>query len=285
MLEDVVVIMTKKANKLTVMPEDYKLLGNFADVAERRLLSARLEARQARLAEINAVKSTLPQEAFKVPVQKLDLPDEIIESLQPLENVGEIMLRFLIDENRLRRLLGGNSEKALLKVQDALDKLFSAPGEMVELAAEADEAEAVQEQAPVEAEIAETVEEQVEVVEAEQEEEAEEALPEVFAEEEEEETPAVAAKPEVLPVAFPDEIAGLEETAEQKERRRKFKAVVEPDEDFDEDFDELSSSADDKRKKDRAKRRQLVFDEELGKTVAKRRRKGGRKRDSWSDEF
>ena len=296
MLEDIVAIMTKKANKLTVMPEDYRLLGNFADIAERRFLAARLEARQARLAEINAVKSTLPQEAFKVPVQKLDLPDEIIESLQPLENVGEIMLRFLIDENRLRRLLGGNSEKSLLKVQDALDKLFSEPDEMMELAAEAAEAEAeAAAEAVAEIEAAELAAEasvELEAVEASVAEVAE--IEEDVEEDDEIVVPAPAeskvvrkvqekAEPEELLVAFPDEIP---EEDEARERRRKAKlaAVVPETEDFEaEDFDDPNSK--EKQKKDREKRRQLVFDEELGKTVARRRRKGGRKRDSWSDEY
>src|SRR5690606_5645205 len=118
LLTDVVAIMEKKAANRVVTPEDYRLLNHFADIVERRLQAMREEARQARLAEINAVKSTLPQFAFTVPVQDLDLPDNMIEALQPLENVGEIMLRFLIDEGRLRRLLGGgpNTDTALQRL-------------------------------------------------------------------------------------------------------------------------------------------------------------------------
>src|SRR5690606_9109334 len=104
-LSEVVRIMEKKAANRTVMPEEYTTLGKFAALSESRLLAQREQRRQARLAEIKAVKATLPQGAFLLPIDSLDLPDEILEVLQPLENVGEIMWRFLIDENSLHRLL------------------------------------------------------------------------------------------------------------------------------------------------------------------------------------
>ncbi|MCU0499420.1 MAG: transcription termination factor NusA [Anaerolineae bacterium] len=116
-------ISAKKQNGLAIMPEEYTTLGKFADAVERHLLQVKLEARKARLAEINMVKSTLPQQAFQIPVSQLDLPDNIIEALQPLENAGEIMLRFLIDETRLLRLLKDQPKDAIESVQKALDKL------------------------------------------------------------------------------------------------------------------------------------------------------------------
>jgi hypothetical protein len=52
------------------------------------------------------------------------------------------------------------------------------------------------------------------------------------------------------------------------------------------DLDELlaGGEGEQKKKKDRQKRRQLIFDEELGEVVAKRRRKGKRSREDW-DEY
>jgi len=123
LIADVKRIMDKRANGLSVTQEEFHKLGEFADVVERHLLQQRNEARKARIAEINAVRMTLPQFAFSVPVSQLDLPDNIIEALQPLENAGEIMLRFLIDEGRLRKLLGAQSDAALMQVQQALDKI------------------------------------------------------------------------------------------------------------------------------------------------------------------
>ena len=75
------------------------------------------------LKEIEAVRLTLPQGAFQLPVTALDLPDNVTEALQPFENVGEIMLRFLIDENRVRRALSDFPPEAFRRLQEALDKL------------------------------------------------------------------------------------------------------------------------------------------------------------------
>lgn len=266
MIEDVRFIIEKKANKLTVMPEEYKTLAKFADTVERRVLSLKLEARQARLAEINAVKATLPKAAFKIPVQDLDLPDNLIEALQPMENVGEIMLRFLIDETRLRRLLGNQSDTALKQVQEALDKLVSPDEDLDDLEGLLLEVEAAVEAAPAE--------------------EVEEVAEALLVETEEDETPVemVAAFPDAPVVLSPEELL----LAEQNEERRRKHAKTDRDEaeveeDFDSDIEVLDSKSPKgkKGKKDRQKRRQLIFDEDTGQTIARRRRKGGRKIEDW----
>jgi N utilization substance protein A len=123
MIADVQRIMDKRANNRAVMPEEYNLLARFADLVQRRLISARDAARQQRLKEIEAVRKTLPQGAFTLPLTALDLPDNITEALLPFENVGEIMLRFLIDENRVRRALNDFPPDAFRRLQEALDKL------------------------------------------------------------------------------------------------------------------------------------------------------------------
>jgi len=243
-------IMEKKAANRTVMPEEYQTLGKFADVIERRLVAERDAERQARMAEINMVKSTLPQGAFELPVEALDLPDEIVEALQPLRNVGEIMWRFLIDENYLRQMLTGMSNDAFSKLQAALDKVVIP--ETVEAVSEISEPEpTVIGEAPT--------------------------APEVVAEE-----------PEVVLDAFADE--PVPQTSAPKERVAAVKPVqrTEDVEDEDEDVDVLMEDGEGKgeerkKKKDRQKRRTLVYDEDIGEVVSKRRRKGRRTRDDWDD--
>ena len=236
---EVSLIMEKKLAGRVVTPEDYRTLGEFADLVERRLQKTRDDARAARLAEINAVKMTLPQSAFEIGVDKLDLPDEIIEALQPLENAGEIMLRFLIDENRLRRLLGKMSDGALPKVQVALDKLVLPDDDPMLM----------------------------DVIDVEE--------PEVFDEVDESPVEELeeAVDMEALIDAFPAD-----------ETKRAQKAQPSSEEEFDDDDDDESQDRKrDKDKKNRHKKRQLVYDEESGQTVAKRKRKGGRKRSEWDD--
>ncbi len=123
LVEDVQRIIEKRAANRAVMPEEYNVLAKFADLMQKRVMSAREAARQARLAEIEAVKSTLPQGAFQLPVTALDLPESYGEALQGFDNVGEIMLRFLIDENRVRRALNELPADAFAHLQEALDKL------------------------------------------------------------------------------------------------------------------------------------------------------------------
>lgn len=130
LLANVSTIMEKKQAGRVITEEEFKELSKFAVLAEKRYVEVRNESRAARMAEINAVKETLPQAYFDIPISALDLPDNMLEALEPLGNTGEIMLRFLIDESRLKRLLGTNSDAALRQVQEALDKLV-VPGEPV----------------------------------------------------------------------------------------------------------------------------------------------------------
>ncbi|MCB9457241.1 MAG: transcription termination/antitermination protein NusA [Anaerolineaceae bacterium] len=267
MLAEVQRIIEKKLLNKAIMPEEYQVLNKFAAKVEKAWQSEREAARQARLQEINAVKSTLPENAFALPVGLLDLPDDIIEALEPLGNVGEIMLRFLIDEGRLKRLLSNVSGDPLPRVQDALDKIVI-PDELPDMAAEPE------------------VEPESEVVQA-------------------AESPAMAATSSEVPADVDDEavilsVFGDEDIVEPKPATARPKparvaatapAVADDDEadEADEDLDALLTSGtgskkkDRKSRKERQQRRQLVFDEEVGEIVAKRRRKGSRRREDWED--
>jgi hypothetical protein len=245
--------MEKKAGNKTVQPEEFTALARFADMVERRLLASRETARQTRRAEINAVKATLPQMAFKMPISLLELPDNILEALQPLENVGEIMWRFLIDEDRLRQILKDLPEDSLTQVQAALD--------MVVIPAE-------------------------EEVKAEFEPAEDELLPSAVAA-----SPATETSGEdVLSGAFGDEDIPVEKP-QTPPPAWKDKPSVQPAVEDEEVEDEGFFAADPsqkkekktQKKKERQQRRQLIFDEEIGQVIARRRRKGGRGQDDWED--
>lgn len=244
-------IMEKKAANKAVMPEEYQTLARFADMVERRLQAARDSKRQARIKEINAVKSTLPQGAFLLPVDKLDISDEMVEALQPLGNVGEIMLRFLIDEQRIVRALDNLPADSMERLQVALDKVVIPDIE-----------EMVRESAP------EETPEPAAVVAAPEAEE--EVVRDAFGDEP---APLEAAAPAVKKPMLP----------------RREERVAEPDEEEEEEADFVvgakrpgGKSDKKKKKKERQQRRQLIFDEEIGQVIAKRRRKGGRAGD-WGD--
>ncbi|MBZ0293589.1 MAG: transcription termination factor NusA, partial [Anaerolineae bacterium] len=271
MMAEVVRIMDKKVNNRTIMPEEYQTLARFADEVETRLLAQREEARQARLAEINAVKSTLPQGAFDLPIDVLDVSDEIVEALQPLENVGEVMWRFLIDEGYLHQLLSPLPPNSFTKLQAALDRVVIPEVESLP-------EEEILEEAPAPVE---------EVVESEPAVEAETPLPE--AEVEVVVEPEVEVAPDEVPDAFADEPLSPEELQAEETPAPTWQAeAVEVDEDVYEEEDEDGVFTDTKqttkkKKKDRQKRRQLIFDEEVGEVISKRRRKNRRAQDDWDD--
>lgn len=265
MLAEVARIIEKKNANRTVMPEEYQTLSKFADLVETRLLAGREAVRQARFAEINAVKATLPQGAFTLPVSALDISDEVAEALQPLGNVGEIMWRFLIDEQYLARLLSGLPQDSLENLQAALDKVVIPEVEEAEAAAPEAAPEPVEEEAPV-AEAAAPVESAAPAFEAEEEVD-EAAIPDAFGDEPVPLAPPTAAAPDEPEAAAP---TPAPEVAESEE---------------DENIDGFlrDSTGNQKKKKDRQKRRQLVFDEKVGSVVSKRRRKNRRARDDWDD--
>lgn len=280
MLSEVGRIMEKKAGNRTVMPEEYTTLAQFADLVERRLLEQREMKRRARMEEINAVKSTLPQGAFELPIDVLELPESVLDALRPLENVGEIMWRFLIDESSLQRLLGRLAGEAFPQLQIALDRVVIP--EVLETKLE-------------ETAVAEAVEEEEEAEEAEIEAVATEAPADevaVQAPAEAEATPDVDEAPAAFgdePVAEPEpeteiELPPVEHSRPAREPARDDADDydIEEDEDFD-PFDDENVESKRKKKKDRQKRRQLVFDEKSGEVVAKRRRKGRRGREDWDD--
>jgi N utilization substance protein A len=253
MINEVRYVMEKKASNRAVMPEEFNQLGKFADIVQKRLLQLREEARQKRLAEINAVRSTLPQAAFRMGVEELDLPETITEALMPLGNVGEIMLRFLIDERRLRSLLADCPPESLARVQDALDQLV-----LPELIEEpADELSADLEAATDESAQPLSAEAMIEQPVAEALVDADSrvglpgsALP----------TPEVAVGEEVF---FEDE----EDLLARKEG----------------DLDKGDKRVGTNKKKERTQRRQIVYDEDLGEMIVKRRRKGSRSREQWDE--
>jgi hypothetical protein len=226
------------------MPEEFTLLGKFADMVQRRQMAAREQKRQERLAEINAVRMTLPQGAFQMPVESLDLSEDYLEALAPLGNVGEIMLRFLIDESRLQRLLSDLPVDAMKQIQTALDKLVIP--------------EFVEEPAAEETEVEEAAEAAAENL---VEEGAEAVAPDVFAD-----LPEAVDAPAAKPAAQPEAVG---------------EAFVEEE---DEDVDDLLGKQGKGDKKKKKKGRDLIFDEKVGGMVVKRRRKGSRGRgDDWNN--
>jgi transcription termination/antitermination protein NusA len=278
-------IMDKKNQALAVMPEEYRTLGRFADAVEQILLDERNEARGMRMQEIEAVKSTLPAEIFDLPLDVLAVSQDILDILEPYGNIGEIMLECLVAEESVAKKLSGVPGNPISDIQGALDIIM-----MSDLEALLKESQAVDDSE----DDTDVGEDSVEATAAEIEEsstgedeitDGEEpvASTEIVDEDEEDEVLLDAfGQPVIEP-----ELAIVEPEPVIEEEPEAVVAVPSSDSEYSDDDDdqldrERAPKGQNKRRKERLKRRELVLDEDRGEVVAKRRRKGSR--GSWDDE-
>ena len=279
-------IIEKKQQDLTVMPEEYRTLGKFADAVEQVLLDEREEARQIRIKEMAAVKASLPPEMFELPLDLLAVSQEILDVLEPYENVGEVMYACLVDERNVARQVADVSEDAMSEVQGALDIIMMADleelmKEVEELEDEPEEVvdEAVASEADAEDSTDVVAEDELVPTEALADEEDDEVMLDAFGE-------PIIVEEEVTPVAETEDAPVVEESYEAEKTYQEdvnYYEGVDEDDESEELFErERAPKGKKKRRKERQKRRQLVLDEERGEVVAKRRRKGSR--GSWDEE-
>ena len=279
-------IMEKKRMELTVMPEEYKTLGSMAEVVEQLLQGQRNEAREIYLREREAVKSTLSSQLFDLPLDVLAVSQEILDILEPYENVGEVMLSCLVDEEIVNRKLSVIEGEPMTEVQAALDSVMGADIEALlqEAISIEDDEEVVE--VDEEAAAGDALEAQPVASDGEDSEdktEEQDVLLDAFGQPIAQETmePAVAgavvAEPgavEQAPAAVPGQDGARPDGAEG--------APFVTEEEDEAGFELDLSKNKKQRLEDRQKRRQLVLDEKSGEVIAKRRRKG--RRGSWDEE-
>ncbi|GAB4570671.1 MAG: hypothetical protein Kow0077_05330 [Anaerolineae bacterium] len=269
LVQEVQRILEKRELGRPVMPEEFQTLAQFARMAEEALLAERREVNRKHQQKLQKIRETLPERAFDVSVDRLDLPGPIIRALASrFESAGDVMLYMIVDEERVRRALRRVQEDdALNLVKSALDRLvIPEPEEEAEApVVEEAVAEAPVAEAEAEAPVAEEI-----VAEPVAEATPEEPLP-AFVE------PAVEEPEEPAPAFFePD----YEEEIEPEPVEDLY--VAPPV--FEED-DEFETVGGKKRKKGKGRKRELIFDEKAGKVVARRKRKGSRRRPSFLDEL
>jgi N utilization substance protein A len=124
MLAEVTRIMDKKAANRPIQPEEYRALTDFVSMAERRLLTERETGRAGRRAAMDAVRAVVPESAFQMQIEELELDDDINRALSRMENVGELMIRMLADEeNRTDTQAGRAGDDAMEAIRYALEDL------------------------------------------------------------------------------------------------------------------------------------------------------------------
>jgi hypothetical protein len=245
------------------MPEEYQALGQFSSLVEKTRLGHLQIEREAVEEARAAVREHLPPNAYQFPLDETSLPLRIYNILVEagFTTFGELMEQVAFDEQHLLNL-PGFGEKALETVKEIIET------------EEIPEPELEPEPEAVEVVEAEAAEEVVEAAEADA--EAVAGAPEVVVEEE----PAAGEEAEF--------VAEAEAPVVEVEPVRPEPSVAEEAEPFGEELLDLlpgDDETDEKLAKEKAKsrRRQLVFDEDLGEVVVKRRRKASRRRGEWED--
>lgn len=268
-------ILEKKRNNRPVMPEEFTTLTRFVETSEKLKLDIHQVELDERRQKLETVRDLVPERAFEMPIAVLELADDINNALRSIPNVGELMVRVLSDEENLESMLLANrAEKdAMESIRYALDDLV-----IPELEKE-DEPEAVE----AEDVAAESVEDLAEVVDAVTESDVAEAT-EVDEDEELDEVPFGTDidddefDDDLTPEMWPDEAADVRARRKASSKTKRAEPVEEAEDWVDPDIEDKKA-----KKKAKRKRVQLIYDEEIGEVVAKRRRKGSRRRGG--DEF
>jgi N utilization substance protein A len=246
-------ILAKKDNNRIITPEEYTTLRRFVEVSQGLIYEEKRQATREKRELIESVRPLVPPVTFKMPLKVLELAPDIMNVIEKLGNVGELWVRFMADEEGLSNMLalGGAKEDSMEAIRYALDDLV---------------------------------------------------IPEVFGEEEESpaqglataspaeslasasEAPAPLILEEVEPL-LPIEAAPAPRERGEDESAPDYEAYMQAfeEENFEDDEDENLDRVPTKAKKSKQKRRQLVYDEDSGEMIAKRRHK--RAGDEYEDFF
>ncbi len=274
------IILTKKAEGRPIPPEEYTQLSQFVDRVERRTIQIQEEAIREEEERMAAARAEIPATAFNVSVYDSGIKEHILNILTEAEyeTVGDLMLALKADQDKILSL-AGIGPKSIENIEESLAELtFPEPEPEPEPEAEVTaEAEAVSEEAPADEQVAE---------------------PEASIE-----APVIEGQDETQPEAVADEVVEtpIEEKVKEKKSRKKDEEEISEDDDLvkddvsldelfalkemfqtgstgDEDEDEFG----DKNKKGKKKKKKhvkMVYDEELGEVVARKKHKRG------GDEF
>ncbi|MFO7538106.1 MAG: transcription termination factor NusA [Chloroflexota bacterium] len=272
-------ILDKKEAGRPITSEDYHTLTRVVRDVEGRIIAARAAEHEAVRQKRSEARQQIPAAAWTLPLDELDLPGRVHNLLldNEIETVGDVLYNLEIGDQVFLDFKGFG-EVGLQTLKDAVAE-YELP-ELVEAEVTVDEVdEAEEETAEIEAQVEEA--EVVGETEAEEEPVVEEPVAEVIEPEAEE---VVVEEEEEVPIEeMLDDLSrsivadAIEEKEEVKEEKEKPGIVVVKTPASRDDQDD-----DDDRKRSR-KGRSLVFDEDMGEVVIKRKRKGSRRRPEWEE--
>lgn len=290
LLDAVRVAVLKKEENRAIMPEEFQDMVTLVKQIEGERIESLEGERSQRRAELEDARERVPEAAYDVPLDETDLPLRIYRLLDEAgyRSVGQLMYDYYATPEQLLEI-SGFGPAALETVGEVLSET-----ELPE--SEIDPAEQVTEDVPAATAVEEIADAATEEVEF---------AAEVAADEPTVQEPVEVARAETMvdPVEYWDDgdemgrqrradliermaenldldIAVPERSREDRPRPQREheegpeEVVVDEYDDFD-DYDDDDDEDSETRRRDRQRRRELVYDEDLGRVVAKRRRKRG----------
>ena len=270
-------ILEKKTTNRAIQPEEYAYLVDFINKVETRRFELREAGRSEQRARREAAREQVPALAYQHALEDTDLPHRIYNAIAEAgyRTVGDVMEQYNLEPKAFAALpgVGAAGLEAIEKMLKAID--FSAPAAEAEgEAAESVEAMPAAEDGAAPQEV--TSEPEAAGVD---EEFARAQRAALVAQMSGGQAPAGdGEEAELVPVAE----AALEGAAEAVGQTvDEFGEIEDPAQ-----YEGMTTAQIEEAKREKAKqrRRQLVFDEDLGRMVSKRRRKASRARGKW-DEF
>jgi N utilization substance protein A len=284
--EQAAMILAKKEAGRPITSEDYLVLERLVSGVEGAIIAARAAHHEEARKQRTEARKSIPAAAWELALDELDLPGRVHNLLldNRIETVGDVLLNLDLGDQVFLNFRGFG-EKALeaLKEHVAAYEIPVPEEEPVSPEAEAEviaeEVEAIAVEVDAEAEPEAVQEEAVLVPESEVVEVVSDAVgpaavevePEAV-EEETEEVPEPVV-PEIDDLSKP--LVEVEESKTiQEEEAKPAIVIARPTR-------EEKKEAPDRRKADA--RKQLIFDEEVGEVVVKRKRRGSRRRPEWEE--
>jgi N utilization substance protein A len=270
-------VMAKKEANRPITSEDFMVLTRLVAGIEGKIVATRA-AKYDMVHKARAeARKDIPDITYEVPLDELELSTRVQGLLEGsnVTTLGDAMLRLSMGDEALLEISGFGA-KALDEVKEAISN-YDLDALIEEAEPEASEAEALAED-EVEAELEtdaegaedtaaeEVTEAEVEVVEAE-----EETSEPLEAEEVEEEVVEEVEEPAVPDI---DDLGKSLVQTDKPETTKKKVVVVQPTALAEEETDD---------EKGKQKSKELVYDEDRGEVVAKRKRKDARSRPNWEE--
>ena len=130
------IILAKKSEGRPITPEEYRVLTQFVDRVEKGINKQYQIERDAEQERIQEIRSTIPDPAFKMPLEKFEVTDRVyaVISEAGFQTVGNLMLQWKLDSDEILALKG-MGPKGMKVLEGALDSVTYPVEEVVEEAA------------------------------------------------------------------------------------------------------------------------------------------------------